>query len=195
VYAPVQEALGAILGTDFENSSDIARLDSALRHIIEVIQERTAAPPVEASVPRLIRAIVAELGEAPLRRVYRQYENDAYFSEVQAALASLIEEYAQEEDDWPSLIDAVEGKDQVRLMTIHKSKGLEYHTVIFVGLHQNAFWGYKNNREEETNAFFVALSRARERVYFTRSKESGDVNQIQGLIELLANADVPFVEF
>jgi len=44
-------------------------------------------------------------------------------------------------------------------MTIHKSKGLEYHTIIFVGLHHNAFWGYRNNREEETNTFFVALSR------------------------------------
>jgi superfamily I DNA/RNA helicase len=80
-------------------------------------------------------------------------------------------------------------------MTIHKSKGLEYHTVIFVGLHQNAFWGYRNNQEEETNAFFVALSRARERVYFTRSKQSGDTRQIQGLIDLLAGANVPFIEF
>ena len=80
-------------------------------------------------------------------------------------------------------------------MTIHKSKGLEYHTVIFVGLHQNALFGYRNNRAEETNAFFVALSRARERVFFTRSKQSGDTTQIQDLIDLLARADVPFVEF
>ena len=80
-------------------------------------------------------------------------------------------------------------------MTIHKSKGLEYHTVIFVGLHQNAFWGYRNNQEEETNAFFVALSRARERVFFTRSVEIGNVVQIRGLIQLLNAADVPFLEF
>lgn len=79
-------------------------------------------------------------------------------------------------------------------MTIHKSKGLEYHTVIFVGLHQNAFFGYRNNQAEETNTFFVALSRARERVFFTRSKESGDTAQIQGLIGLLTKAKVPFLE-
>jgi superfamily I DNA/RNA helicase len=79
-------------------------------------------------------------------------------------------------------------------MTIHKSKGLEYHTVVFLGLHQNAFFDYKKNASEETNVFFVALSRARERVIFTRSKESGEVDQIAGLIDLLSNADVPFID-
>ena len=103
-------------------------------------------------------------------------------------------EYAPTADGWVQLVDAVEGKGQVRLMTIHKSKGLEYHTVIFVGLHQNAFFGYRNNRAEETSAFFVALSRAKERVFFTRSKESADTAQIQGLVDLLSRADVPFVE-
>jgi len=195
VYTPVQESLGAILGTDFEYASDVRRLDTALRGVLGTIQDLTSGRPADADVAQLIRAIVDDLGEAPLRRVFRQYENDTYFRDVQNAFASLISEYANDARDWTSLIDAVEGKNQIRLMTIHKSKGLEYHTVIFVGLHQNAFWGYRNNQGEETNAFFVALSRARERVYFTRSKESGDVNQIQGLIDLLAIADVPFIEF
>jgi superfamily I DNA/RNA helicase len=195
VYGAVQESLGAVLGTDFENPSDVKRLDSALRKIIDMIQQITTAPPARADLSQFIRTVVEELGEAPLRRVFRQYEDDAFFRDVQTALASLMTEYAPGARNWASLLDAVEGKDQVRLMTIHKSKGLEYHTVIFVGLHQNAFWGYRNNREEETNAFFVALSRARERAYFTRSKQSGDVNQIKGLIDLLARAHVPFIEF
>jgi superfamily I DNA/RNA helicase len=195
IYAAVQEALGAILGIDFENPSDTKRLDSKLRSVVDAIQDQTEGPPSETDMAVLIGSIIEELGEAPIRRVFRQYENDAYFNDVQSALAKLIAEYVPTASDWTSLIDAVEGKGQVRLMTIHKSKGLEYHTVIFVGLHQNAFWGYRNNSEEETNAFFVALSRARERVYFTRSKEGGDVRQIQGLIDMLTSANVPFVEF
>jgi DNA helicase II / ATP-dependent DNA helicase PcrA len=91
------------------------------------------------------------------------------------------------------LIDGV-GVGQVRLMTIHMSKGREYHTIIFVGLHQNAFFGYRDNQEEKTNAFFVALSRAKERVYFTRSEESAGIDQIRGLIELLEKAEVPAIE-
>jgi superfamily I DNA/RNA helicase len=91
-------------------------------------------------------------------------------------------------------MEGVEGRGQVRLMTVHKSKGLEYHTVIFVGLHQEQFWGYNRNPDEETNTFFVALSRARERIYFTRSIEGGGVERIAGLINLLQKAKVPIVE-
>jgi superfamily I DNA/RNA helicase len=195
VYGPVQDTLSAMLGADYDSEADLKRLDRTIRGVIQIIQGMTAAPPANTDMAALVRAIINELGEAPLRRTLRQYENDAYFRDVQAALASLMAEYAPVAPHWKHLIDAVEGKGQVRLMTIHKSKGLEYHTVIFVGLHQNAFWGYRNNRAEETNAFFVALSRARERVLFTRSIESGDTAQIRGLVELLAAADVPFLEF
>ncbi|WP_315777095.1 MULTISPECIES: ATP-dependent helicase [unclassified Bradyrhizobium] len=195
IYTAVQESLGAILGIDFENAADTKRLDISLRDIVTRIKEHTDGRSAEADMESLIGGIVDELDEARIRRVFRQYENEDYFENVQSALALLLDEYKDMSDSWKSLIDAAEGIGQVKLMTIHKSKGLEYHTVIFVGLHQNAFWGYRNNREEETNAFFVALSRARERVYFTRSKQSGDTRQIQGLIDLLAGADVPFIEF
>lgn len=195
VYRPVQEVLAALLGTDFENSRDIKRLEDLARSIIENIKELTSDPPADTGMGTLIDSVVELLGKEPLQRTFRQYEDDRYFRMLQGALTELLTEYALTVTDWPGLIDAVEGKGQVRLMTIHKSKGLEYHTVIFVGLHQNAFWGYRNNQAEETNNFFVALSRARERVYFTRSVQSGSIDQIRGLIELLERANIPHVEF
>ncbi len=86
-------------------------------------------------------------------------------------------------DDWTTLIDAVE------------SKGLVFHTVIFVGLHDHALFGYQRNSEDETNTFFVALSRARERVYFTRSDERGQTAVIRELIAMLERANVPAFNF
>ena len=195
VYRPVQQIIGALLGTDFENTRDVRRLDRTVRGIISTIAQKTIRPPADTDLSALINSIVQSLGEAPLRRTFRQYEDERYFGNLLAALVQLLSEYAPTTPNWQDLIDAVEGKGQIRLMTIHKSKGLEYHTVIFVGLHQRAFWGYRDNRTEETNNFFVALSRARERVYFTRSIESGDVTQIQGLIDLLETANIPFQEF
>jgi hypothetical protein len=194
VYGPVQETLGGLLGVDYDNPTDGKRLENAVRGIIRVIKDRTSTPPANTDMERLILTLVDEIGEAPLRRTFRQYDNDAYFRDVQAALAALMAEHAPAAGDWKQLVDAVEGVGQVRLMTIHKSKGLEYHTVIFVGLHQNAFFGYRNNRAEETNAFFVALSRAKERVFFTRSEESGGTAEIRGLIELLDKANVPAIQ-
>lgn len=191
IYIPIQEAIGGILGTDYGNAAHLKRLDSLVRGIISKIQQATATPPPHTDMRGLVQTIVAEIGADPLRRMYRQYDNEEYFQDVQNGLAALMMEYGSAAGDWHQVIDGVEGKGQVKLMTVHKSKGLEYHTVIFVGLHQNAFFGYRNNQEEETNTFFVALSRARERVFFTRSVTAGDTRQIQGLIDLLERAKVP----
>ena len=54
-------------------------------------------------------------------------------------------------------------------MTIHKSKGLEYSAVYFVGLEDSAFWNFKKQPEEDRCTFFVALSRAKCSVTFTFS--------------------------
>lgn len=195
VYRPVQEIIGQMNGIDDQNPSDVKRLDIIIRRILTSIKAAMSDRPADADMDRIVRAIVDEVGEAAIKRTFRQYDNDAYFSDLQSALAALLDEYVADEASWFETIDGAQGRGQIRLMTIHKSKGLEYHTVIFVGLHQNAFFGYRNNREEETNNFFVALSRARERVYFTRSRTSGGVDQISGLIEILERADVPFFQF
>jgi superfamily I DNA/RNA helicase len=52
-------------------------------------------------------------------------------------------------------------------MTIHKSKGLEFSVVYFLGLEDSAFWSFAKQPEEDRCAFFVALSRAKKAVAFT----------------------------
>lgn len=67
-------------------------------------------------------------------------------------------------------IDGFLGLNSIPIMTIHKSKGLEYSVVYFVGLEDSAFWNFKNQPEENRCAFFVALSRAKHSVIFTYCK-------------------------
>ena len=55
----------------------------------------------------------------------------------------------------------------VRIMTIHKSKGLEFDTVVLLGVERQTFWG---TLEEERSAFFVGISRAKRRLYLTVAK-------------------------
>lgn len=110
VYGPVQETLGALLGVDYENAADVKRLEKAVRGIIGVIQGVTATPPSHTDMASLVGTLVGEIGEAPLRRVFRQYDNDAYFHDVQAALAELMAEHAQTAGDWKQLVDGVEGR-------------------------------------------------------------------------------------
>lgn len=102
---------------------------------------------------------------------------EAFFNECREGIIS-----------WSECISNMEGADSVRLMTIHKSKGLEYHTVIFVEFNDDAFWG----NDDDVNVFFVALSRARERVYFSFTKDSKGSRNIKALAEKLRAAKVSF---
>ena len=69
--------------------------------------------------------------------------------------------------DWAQAFTDVEAADAVTLMTIHRSKGLEYHTVFFLGLDDDQWWAYQRDADEATSAFFVGLSRAAHRLIFT----------------------------
>jgi DNA helicase-2/ATP-dependent DNA helicase PcrA len=56
-------------------------------------------------------------------------------------------------------------------MSIHKSKGLEFDTVILIGLEDYPFRGLSKKDGEEECTVFVAFSRAKERVIITSVEE------------------------
>ncbi len=64
-----------------------------------------------------------------------------------------------------------EGGDRVKLMTIHTAKGLEFPTVFLCGLTEGILPSKKTRTleqmEEERRLAFVALTRAKERLYLT----------------------------
>lgn len=69
-----------------------------------------------------------------------------------------------------SIKDSIEvlfKRNAVRLMTIHKSKGMEFEFVYLIGLEDNAFWNMNSDAKAERRAFFVALSRAKKSITFT----------------------------
>jgi superfamily I DNA/RNA helicase len=52
----------------------------------------------------------------------------------------------------------------VRILTIHKSKGLEFETVFMLGIEQQTFFG---RIQDERSAFFVGISRAKTQLVLT----------------------------
>lgn len=68
--------------------------------------------------------------------------------------------------------------EKVRLMTIHASKGLEFHYVFITGLEEDLFPSKKlsaqkptaEESEEERRLFYVALTRARKKLFLTNAK-------------------------
>ena len=60
--------------------------------------------------------------------------------------------------------------DKVALMTVHSSKGLEFPYVIIAGMETNLFpslsmMGSSRDLEEERRLFYVALTRAKKRIF------------------------------
>jgi DNA helicase-2/ATP-dependent DNA helicase PcrA len=70
---------------------------------------------------------------------------------------------------------AAEGKPALQLMTVHAAKGLEFHTVFVTGLEEGLF-PHENSLsefdgvEEERRLMYVAITRARRRLYLTHAQ-------------------------
>ena len=64
------------------------------------------------------------------------------------------------------------GADALQLMTVHSAKGLEFHSVFISGLEEGLFphensMSEADGREEERRLMYVALTRARRRLYLS----------------------------
>jgi DNA helicase-2/ATP-dependent DNA helicase PcrA len=98
---------------------------------------------------------------------------------VNAAAAFVSEE---EDHDLPAFLShaalesgenqAAEGADALQLMTVHSAKGLEFHAVFITGLEEGLFPHEQSvleddGLEEERRLMYVAITRARTRLYLS----------------------------
>lgn len=125
----------------------------------------------EESLRRLMTEMMTFIGDADFKLHHQQYRQGDFYDSTLAKFSELLWKSRETAEGWGMALDDFEGADSVPIMTIHKSKGLEYHTVIFLGLEDSAFWSFRTQDEEDKRAFFVAFSRAKKRVLFTTSDQ------------------------
>jgi DNA helicase-2/ATP-dependent DNA helicase PcrA len=150
-----------------------------------------------AAFLRLIESLKAETQGLPLSETvevmlersglvaYYKAERDGAdrvenLSELVNAAAAFVNE--GEEHDLPGFLahaalesgenQAAEGADALQLMTVHSAKGLEFHAVFITGLEEGLFPHEQSvleddGLEEERRLMYVAITRARTRLYLS----------------------------
>lgn len=154
--------------------------------------------PNEESMLNLIDCIIEKIDEKRIISNFSIYNGKSDLDIIVKNFSMLLyKEYSQTQGEWLDIVSSFKGENSIPIMTIHKSKGLEYEVVYFLGLEDSAFWNFNNQPEEDKSAFFVALSRAKSYLIFTycklrnnRSQNNRNINEIYSLLIQSSLVDV-----
>jgi superfamily I DNA/RNA helicase len=169
-----------------------ARTEADLTEFLTTVRaDMTNAPPSPANAAIFAARIFAFFDLAAVARAYLEYSSNDLLTVVVDAFRQHLAASANGAATWTICLDAFEGFGQIPLMTVHKSKGLEYDTIVFVGLDDQAWWAHTPGNPEGLATFFVALSRAKQRAIFAFCQERGQRRRVAELFQLLTDAGVP----
>ncbi|MEV8032657.1 DNA helicase PcrA [Streptomyces sp. NPDC086182] len=140
--------------------------------ILEAVLERTGyLAELQASTDPQDETRIENLQE--LAAVALEFEQETGEGENTGGLAAFLERVALVADS-DQIPDEEDGNGVITLMTLHTAKGLEFPVVFLTGMEDGVFphmraLGQVKELEEERRLAYVGITRARERLYLTRS--------------------------
>jgi len=154
-----------------------------LGEFVKLIEGLTALSQT-MDLPNFYEEVVARTGYAAMLQIKNDVEGRTRLENVRELLTS-INGYIENAEGEPSLAGFLDeialytdldshdpDEDAVVMMTMHSAKGLEFPTVFVVGMEEGIFPGIRamgemEEMEEERRLCYVALTRAKERLYLT----------------------------
>lgn len=168
-----------------------AKIETDLTSFLSVLRaDMAATAPSRESAAEFARRVLEYLDIAAVARTYVEYGTGDLLEIMLEAFCLHFFASSEGAADWTTCLDSFEGIDQIPMMTVHKSKGLEYDTIVFVGLDDKAWWSHTPGNPEGIAAFFVALSRAKQRAIFAFCQQRGERNKVGELYQFLTEAGV-----
>ncbi|MFJ9740167.1 DNA helicase PcrA [Streptomyces sp. NPDC101166] len=141
--------------------------------VLEAVLERTGyLAELQASTDPQDETRIENLQE--LAAVALEFEQESGEAETPASLAEFLERVALVADSDQIPDEDEDGSGVITLMTLHTAKGLEFPVVFLTGMEDGVFphmraLGQTKELEEERRLAYVGITRARERLYLTRS--------------------------
>ncbi len=169
-----------------------ARTEDELTAFVTAVRaDMTNTRPSAESAEAFADRTLAFLNLVAVARTYVEYSTGELLAIMVDAFKRHLVASADGAATWTACLDGFEGIGQIPLMTVHKSKGLEYDTIVFIGLDNQAWWAHKPGNAEGLATFFVALSRAKQRAIFAFCRARGQRQRVAELFQLLTEAGVP----
>ena len=134
----------------------------------KIIKKSESASGKFACWRQVISSFLEQLSIETITALSPDYESESRLREIVNSTITKIQELLEKESDLIKVLKSFLDDQAIRIMTIHKSKGLEFHSVIMLAVEEETFWG---DKDAERCAFFVGVSRAKQRLLITNSKE------------------------
>ena len=173
-----------------EDDKALRQVERRLALFISELKElmRQSLTPDNARL--VFERIITFIDLNDLRKTFARYATGDLLEINLTALEEFFTNCVDTQSSWENFLEEFEGTNQIPLMTIHKSKGLEFDTTIFMGIDDNAWWSYRPGDSEGLSTFFVALSRAKQRAIFSYCQQRGQRANVADFYALLEAAGV-----
>ena len=164
----------------------LSRVFSNTREFINTIEELHQKID-SLKVSDLIKEVINKTGYLKNLELENTVEAETRIQNIDEFITEAVE--FENEAAEPSLREFLEGitlsadidnvedsEESVTLMTLHSAKGLEFPVVFLVGMEEGVFPGYKSigepkELEEERRLCYVGITRAKENLFLTCSKQ------------------------
>jgi DNA helicase-2/ATP-dependent DNA helicase PcrA len=169
--------------SEFKHLSLSGKVQSAIFQLVHLIQEVQVFESENHSPTTSYEKLLNESGYYDVLRADKSYEGAARLENLEELMSAIQQfEDTEEEPNLTKFLEAITldttttedgSSDQISLMTVHGSKGLEYPYVFLIGIEENIFPSYKSLEvgpvalEEERRLFYVAMTRAMKQLTIT----------------------------
>lgn len=167
----------------------ILKTESQFAKFVKTLRDEYSEILSQDDLSGIVDRIIGFADKEKICSSYPSHNSIADLDEMVKSYVDFLCKYFLSTKNIISALDGMLGVDTIPIMTIHKSKGLEYQSVVFIGLEDGAFWNFHKQPDEDKSVFFVALSRAKERIVFTfcqtRDEERQSITKIDVILKTL----------
>lgn len=160
--------------TDVEDEDTLYTAELNLNKFLHEIS--ALITDIELSASKLVQHIIDFWTKDFFRSNFPQYFNESSFEATIDSFIELLNMERQAGGKWIESINSFRGVDTIPIMTIHKSKGLEFKAVYLIALDDTAFWTFQSDPDATRRALFVAISRAKLYLTFTFAQSRSNLN-------------------